>query len=79
MRFTPSIKHIAHMARARLRDRHQENLRKKLEVLIAEQGVARTESEAESGSQMPSEPSAKQEGEPSTSTAAEKNENSQSE
>ena len=27
------------MARARLRDRHQENLRKKLQVLKAEQGV----------------------------------------
>ncbi|XP_076283312.1 cactin, spliceosome C complex subunit [Lasioglossum baleicum] len=37
----------AHMARARLRDRHQENLRKKLEVLIAEQGVSRTENEPE--------------------------------
>ncbi|XP_044021298.1 cactin [Aphidius gifuensis] len=34
----------AHMARARLRDRHQENLRKKLEVLKAEQGVAKAES-----------------------------------
>ncbi|XP_014477760.1 PREDICTED: cactin [Dinoponera quadriceps] len=69
----------AHMARARLRDRHQENLRKKLEVLIAEQGVARAESEAESSSQVPSEPLAKQEAEPSTSsTAVEKNENSQS-
>ena len=30
----------AHMARARLRDRHQENLRKKLQVLKAEQGVS---------------------------------------
>nr|CAD7438188.1 unnamed protein product [Timema bartmani] len=30
----------AHMARARLRDRHQENLRRKLEVLKAQQGVA---------------------------------------
>ena len=29
----------AHMARARLRDRHQENLKKKLEMLKAEQGV----------------------------------------
>lgn len=29
----------AHMARARLRDRHQENLRKKLQVLKAEQAV----------------------------------------
>lgn len=65
------------MARARLRDRHQENLRKKLEVLIAEQGVARTESEAE-GSQAPNEPTIKQD-EPSTSTAVEKNVDSQSE
>ncbi|KAF2884248.1 hypothetical protein ILUMI_21940 [Ignelater luminosus] len=30
----------AHMARARLRDRHQENLRRKLQVLKAEQAVA---------------------------------------
>lgn len=30
----------AHMARARLRDRHQENLRQKLQVLKAEQAVA---------------------------------------
>lgn len=30
----------AHMARARLRDRHQENLRHKLQVLKAEQAVA---------------------------------------
>lgn len=34
----------AHMARARLRDRHQVNLRKKLQVLKAEQGVAEDES-----------------------------------
>ncbi|XKL67538.1 hypothetical protein PGB90_003029 [Kerria lacca] len=33
----------AHMARARLRDRHQENLKKKLELLKAEQGVERSE------------------------------------
>lgn len=65
------------MARARLRDRHQENLRKKLEVLIAEQGVARTESEAD-GSQERNESSVKHD-EPSTSAAIEKNENSQSE
>lgn len=31
---------LAHMARARLRDRHQENLRRKLQVLKAEQAVA---------------------------------------
>lgn len=37
----------AHIARARLRDRHQENLKKKLEVLKAEQGV---EQEAQSSS-----------------------------
>jgi hypothetical protein len=39
------LKLIAHMARARLRDRHQENLKKKLNILIAEQGVAKTEIE----------------------------------
>ncbi|GAB1869874.1 Splicing factor Cactin [Camponotus japonicus] len=66
----------AHMARARLRDRHQENLRKKLEVLIAEQGVARTENEAENSQAQESEPLIKQD-EPSTSTAIDKNENSQ--
>ena len=49
----------AHMARARLRDRHQGNLRKKLQVLKAQQGVAKVESEAE-GSQA-SEQSAKPE------------------
>lgn len=37
----------AHMARARLRDRHQDNLRKKLEVLKAEQGVEEEEGEGE--------------------------------
>lgn len=31
---------LAHMARARLRDRHQESLRRKLQVLKAEQAVA---------------------------------------
>ena len=30
---------VAHQARARLRERHKENLRKKLELLKAEQGV----------------------------------------
>lgn len=35
------------MARARLRDRHQENLKKKLNILMAEQGVAKTENDAE--------------------------------
>lgn len=66
------------MARARLRDRHQENLRKKLEVLIAEQGVARTENEVESSQAQESESSVKQD-EPSTSATVEKNENNQSE
>lgn len=35
------------MARARLRDRHQDNLRRKLEVLKAEQGVEEDEGEGE--------------------------------
>ncbi|KAK9502890.1 hypothetical protein O3M35_011577 [Rhynocoris fuscipes] len=38
----------AHMARARLRDKHQENLRKKLEVLKAEQKVAEVKTEIKS-------------------------------
>lgn len=66
------------MARARLRDRHQENLRKKLEVLIAEQGVARTENESE-GSQAQENESAVKQDEPSSSAAVEKDENSHSE
>lgn len=41
----------AHMARARLRDRHQENLRRKLELLKAEQGVER-----EPGTEIKQEP-----------------------
>lgn len=39
----------AHMARARLRDRHQDNLRHKLEMLKAQQGVAATGAEEETG------------------------------
>lgn len=39
----------AHMARARLRDRHQDNLRQKLEMLKAQQGVAVTGAEEETG------------------------------
>lgn len=74
----PSIKYAAHMARARLRDRHQENLRKKLEVLIAEQGVARAENEADGSQTQESESTVKQD-EPSSSTAVEKNENNHSE
>lgn len=66
------------MARARLRDRHQENLRKKLEVLIAEQGVTKAEGEVDV-SQESSEISVKAE-EPSSSSAhVEKNDDSQSE
>ncbi|XP_046752841.1 cactin [Diprion similis] len=70
----------AHMARARLRDRHQENLRKKLEVLKAEQGVVKTESEA-GDSVAPSEHSNKQDEQPSTSVtaAAENSDESESE
>ena len=33
------------MARARLRDRHQENLKKKLNILIAVQGVSKNDHE----------------------------------
>ncbi|XP_060826040.1 splicing factor Cactin [Bombus pascuorum] len=66
----------AHMARARLRDRHQENLRKKLEVLIAEQGVARTENEIESSQPVDEQPE-KQE-EQAANTVTEKSEESQS-
>ncbi|XP_039277396.1 cactin isoform X2 [Nilaparvata lugens] len=40
----------AHMARARLRDRHQDNLRRKLEVLKAEQGVEEVKQEVCSSS-----------------------------
>nr|CAD7425823.1 unnamed protein product [Timema monikensis] len=58
--------HGTHMARARLRDRHQENLRRKLEVLKAQQGVAaavaeqaerekETQSDSESSTSSPSE------------------------
>lgn len=65
------------MARARLRDRHQENLRKKLEVLIAEQGVARTENEIESSQPIDEQPE-KQE-EQAANTVTEKSEESQSE
>ncbi|KAI5709589.1 hypothetical protein M8J75_001464 [Diaphorina citri] len=38
----------AHMARSRLRERHQQNLRRKLELLKAEQGVIKTERDSES-------------------------------
>ncbi|KAL7287803.1 hypothetical protein TKK_0018178 [Trichogramma kaykai] len=59
----------AHMARARLRDRHSENLKKKLDILMAEQGVA---------TQEPKEESVEAES-PSTSAAGIKNDQSQSE
>ncbi|EEB15484.1 paramyosin, putative [Pediculus humanus corporis] len=42
----------AHMARARLRDRHQDNLRHKLEMLKAEQGVAATGEDYEDADQL---------------------------
>lgn len=41
--------YTAHMARARLRDRHQDNLRQKLKVLKAQQGVAGAGTEEETG------------------------------
>jgi len=62
----------------RLRDRHEENLHKKLEVLRAEQGVTRVETKIEGSQVQESEPSVKQD-EPSTSTTIEKNEDNQSE
>lgn len=38
---------IAHVARARLRDRHQENLKKKLEVLKAQQRMEESQYDPE--------------------------------
>lgn len=78
MRCLLSIKCIGHIARARLKDRHQENLHKKLEVLIAKQGVARVEDKAKGLQAQESESTVRQD-EPSSCTAAEKNENSHSE
>jgi hypothetical protein len=40
---------IAHVARARLRDRHQENLKKKLEVLKAQQKMEESQFDPEEG------------------------------
>jgi len=40
---------IAHVARARLRDRHQENLKKKLEVLKAQQKMDESQFDPEEG------------------------------
>lgn len=40
---------IAHVARARLRDRHQENLKKKLEVLKAQQRMEESQFDPEEG------------------------------
>jgi len=40
---------VAHVARARLRDRHQDNLRKKLEVLKAQQRVEESQFDPEEG------------------------------
>ncbi|OXU24305.1 hypothetical protein TSAR_007373 [Trichomalopsis sarcophagae] len=70
----------AHMARARLRDRHQENLKKKLNILIAEQGVAKTENEASESQTNEAESQDVQVEEPSTSAlSAKSSEDSQSE
>jgi len=41
--------YIAHVARARLRDRHQENLKKKLEVLKAQQKMDESQIDPEEG------------------------------
>ncbi|KAJ8883407.1 hypothetical protein PR048_015250 [Dryococelus australis] len=67
----------AHMARARLRDRHQDNLRRKLEVLKAQQGVAAT-------AQNPDEIEIKEESQPQSEsdeddTASEKEEQAEEE
>lgn len=40
---------VAHVARARLRDRHQDNLKKKLEVLKAQQNVEESQFDPEEG------------------------------
>ena len=57
----------AHLARARLRDKHSENLRRKLELLKAEQGVESDHEDAgsnptreESQDEAAEEPSAEQ-------------------
>jgi len=59
----------AHMARARLRDRHQENLRKKLELLKAEQGM--TTSAADETEPRAGQASSAQEPAPGPSTQSE--------
>lgn len=43
MSYYNQIQSTAHMARGRLRDRHQENLKKKLELLKQQQGVEENE------------------------------------
>ena len=70
------------MARARLRDRHQENLKKKLNILMAEQGVAKTENESPEKQPNNEESESTQiteENNPCTSTAPAKSDESQSE
>lgn len=51
----------AHMARARLRDRHQENLRHKLQLLKAQQGVEQIKEEPKEESQTEDESQGEQE------------------
>ncbi|GJQ80795.1 putative conserved mid region of cactin [Trypoxylus dichotomus] len=74
----------AHMARARLRDRHQDSLRRKLEVLKAEQAVATT-STAETAGNAPRSPASVKpssvggEAEHSASGGSQDEENSESE
>ena len=55
----------AHQARARLRERHRENLRKKLEMLKAEQGVIEETENAESFGREQESPSSSSESEAS--------------
>ncbi|XP_011502302.1 PREDICTED: cactin [Ceratosolen solmsi marchali] len=68
----------AHMARARLRDRHQENLKKKLNILMAEQGVAKTENEI-CESQIINETKVQTDQQPSTSATCLRSDENQSE
>lgn len=63
---------LAHMARARLRDRHQENLRRKLEVLKAEQAVT-VPAVAEPSTSQKEDKNTAEDAKPSTSDAQEEN------
>lgn len=59
----------AHMARARLRDRHKENLKNKLNILKAEQGVSKSEN-ADCDKDIDKDSSIKVEKDPEPSTSS---------